>query len=51
MELNIFIAFFFGILSFFSPCVLPLVPGFLSVFSLSKNEKITCDILALFVDG
>jgi cytochrome c-type biogenesis protein len=38
MELNIFIAFFFGILSFFSPCVLPLVPGFLSVFSLNKND-------------
>ena len=41
MELNIFIAFFFGILSFFSPCVLPLVPGFLSVFSLSKNDTKT----------
>ena len=41
MDLNIFIAFFFGILSFFSPCVLPLVPGFLSVFSLSKNDTKT----------
>ena len=41
MELNIFIAFFFGILSFFSPCVLPLVPGFLSVFSLSRNDTKT----------
>jgi cytochrome c-type biogenesis protein len=41
MELNIFIAFFFGILSFFSPCVLPLVPGFLSVFSLNKNDTKT----------
>jgi cytochrome c-type biogenesis protein len=28
-------------LSFFSPCVLPLVPGFLSVFSLSINDTKT----------
>tara|TARA_B100001175_G_scaffold78696_1_gene65781 strand:- start:1847 stop:2518 length:672 start_codon:yes stop_codon:yes gene_type:complete len=28
-------------LSFFSPCVLPLVPGFLSVFSLSSNDTKT----------
>ncbi|MFL2658911.1 MAG: cytochrome c biogenesis CcdA family protein [Candidatus Actinomarina sp.] len=41
MELNIFISFFFGMLSFFSPCVLPLVPGFLSVFSLSSNDTKT----------
>jgi cytochrome c-type biogenesis protein len=33
MEVNIFIAFMFGALSFFSPCVLPLVPGYLTIFS------------------
>jgi cytochrome c-type biogenesis protein len=37
MEVNIFIAFIFGTLSFFSPCVLPLVPGYLSIFSGTDN--------------
>lgn len=37
MEVNIFLAFFFGILSFFSPCVLPLVPGYLTIFSGTEN--------------
>ncbi|MDA9681524.1 cytochrome c biogenesis protein CcdA, partial [bacterium] len=32
-----FLAFFFGILSFFSPCVLPLVPGYLTIFSGTEN--------------
>lgn len=39
MELNILISFGFGILSFFSPCVLPIVPGFFASFSLEKNNK------------
>ena len=41
MEINASIAFFFGALSFFSPCVLPLVPGYFAIFSLEKNSKIT----------
>ena len=39
MELNILISFGFGVLSFFSPCVLPIVPGFFVSFSLEKNNK------------
>ena len=39
MELNILISFGFGVLSFFSPCVLPIVPGFFASFSLEKNDK------------
>ena len=38
MEVNIFIAFMFGALSFFSPCVLPLVPGYLTIFSETDNS-------------
>ena len=41
MEINASIAFFFGTLSFFSPCVLPLVPGYFAIFSLNKNSKIS----------
>ncbi|TAL57747.1 MAG: cytochrome C biogenesis protein, partial [Nanoarchaeota archaeon] len=29
-EINLFIAFFAGILAFLSPCVLPLIPAFLA---------------------
>ena len=32
-ELNIFVAFAAGILSFLSPCVLPLIPSYLSFVS------------------
>ena len=38
MEINASIAFFFGALSFFSPCVLPLVPGYFAIFSINKNS-------------
>ena len=41
MEVNLSIAFVFGALSFFSPCVLPLVPGYLAIFSdIEKNIRI-----------
>jgi cytochrome c-type biogenesis protein len=30
MALSLFIAFFAGLVSFFSPCVLPLIPGYVS---------------------
>ena len=40
MEINLSIAFVFGALSFFSPCVLPLVPGYLAIFSdIEKNIR------------
>ena len=37
MEVNLWVAFIYGALSFFSPCVLPLVPGYLAIFS--ETEK------------
>lgn len=41
-DVNIFIAFVFGALSFISPCVLPLLPGYLSLMSgYSANEIAT----------
>lgn len=41
MDVNLAIAFIFGGLSFFSPCVLPLVPGYLAIFSgIEKDIKI-----------
>ena len=33
MEVSIFAAFVAGLVSFLSPCVLPLVPGYLSMLS------------------
>ena len=40
MDINLSVAFIFGALSFFSPCVLPLVPGYLAIFSeIEKNIK------------
>ncbi len=41
MEVNLSIAFVFGVISFFSPCVLPLVPGYLAIFSeIEKNIRV-----------
>ena len=41
MDINLSIAFVFGVLSFFSQCVLPLVPGYLAIFSdIEKNIRI-----------
>ena len=40
MEVNLAIAYIFGSLSFFSPCVLPLVPGYLAIYSdVDKNVR------------
>ena len=52
--LAIFVAFFAGIISFLSPCVLPLVPSYLSVItgmSDIQNRKITKSkaVLATFL--
>ncbi|MFL5846679.1 MAG: cytochrome c biogenesis CcdA family protein [Solirubrobacteraceae bacterium] len=38
-DATVFAAFAAGLLSFVSPCVLPLVPGYLSVISPMKGEK------------
>lgn len=40
-SLNILLAFLFGMLSFFSPCILPLLPGYLSFI---VGADITSDI-------
>ena len=33
MQISIFAAFLAGLISFLSPCVLPLVPGYISMLS------------------
>ena len=40
-EVNIFIAFVFGALSFISPCVLPLLPGYLGLMSGYSASELT----------
>jgi cytochrome c-type biogenesis protein len=40
-EVNIFIAFVFGALSFVSPCVLPLLPGYLGLMSGYSAAELT----------
>ena len=59
-SVNVFAAFVFGALSFLSPCVLPLLPGYLSMMSgysaadLSEGKVSTARMLrvtVLFVVG
>jgi cytochrome c-type biogenesis protein len=38
MELNIFVAIFAGVVSFLSPCILPIIPGFLAYVAGTGNE-------------
>ena len=38
-DVNIFIAFVFGALSFVSPCVLPLLPGYLGLMSVTPQPN------------
>ena len=44
-DINLFIAFIAGVLSFLSPCVLPIIPGFISYIvgksfaDLQKNSQ------------
>ena len=40
IALSIVLAFFAGILSFLSPCVLPLVPGYISIISGFSLEQL-----------
>ena len=37
-DVGIWIAFVHGILAFFSPCVIPLIPGFLGILFTSENK-------------
>jgi cytochrome c-type biogenesis protein len=52
MQVSIFAAFLAGIISFLSPCVLPLVPGYISMLSgigveqLQQGEKTRGSLLA-----
>ncbi|MEK7819323.1 MAG: cytochrome c biogenesis protein CcdA [Bacteroidota bacterium] len=39
-QINLFTAFIFGLLSFISPCVLPIVPGYISFISGSTLEDL-----------
>ena len=55
--LELFIAFGAGLISFLSPCVLPLIPGYISYISgasldeLLANKKINLVPLILFTLG
>jgi cytochrome c-type biogenesis protein len=40
MNITITIAFFAGLISFLSPCVLPLIPGYISYISGTSLDKI-----------
>ena len=40
MNTTLFIAFLAGIISFLSPCVLPLIPGYISYISSTSLEKL-----------
>src|SRR5438477_2564898 len=39
-QVPIFTAFFAGLISFLSPCVLPLVPGYISIISGSSLDQL-----------
>ena len=40
MSINLSIAFLAGLISFLSPCVLPLIPGYISYISGTTLNKI-----------
>ena len=41
-QIPFFIAFAAGVLSFFSPCVLPLIPAYISFITGMSIDKLTC---------
>ena len=43
MILNLLVAFSAGFISFLSPCVLPLIPGYISYISGQTLDKIIKD--------
>lgn len=50
-EVTIFIAFFAGILSFLSPCILPIVPGFLAYLSGTSIKDSGNQRMLLFLNS
>ena len=42
-NVSVFTAFFAGLVSFLSPCVLPLVPGYISIISGSSLDQLKAD--------
>ena len=40
MNTSLSLAFFAGLISFLSPCVLPLIPGYISYISGTSLEKL-----------
>lgn len=54
MEINFFIAFVAGVVSFLAPCVLPLIPGFLAYLAGSstgtdnKNQRVQIFVNSVF---
>jgi len=49
-ELSIPIAFVAGVVSFLSPCVLPLVPGYVSMLSGASIEELKTDVSSQLVN-
>lgn len=45
MEVSYLTAFFAGIATFFSPCILPIIPGYLSVITGGDRDKVLRRIL------
>ncbi|PIR87346.1 MAG: cytochrome C biogenesis protein [Candidatus Harrisonbacteria bacterium CG10_big_fil_rev_8_21_14_0_10_49_15] len=50
-ELGLGIAFVAGIVSFLSPCVLPIIPGFLAYLAGSSVDKAASDRKAIFLNS
>ena len=40
MNITLSIAFFAGLISFLSPCVLPLIPGYISYITGTSQDKL-----------
>jgi len=47
-QVTIIIAFFAGLISFLSPCILPLIPGFMAYLSGSSDDRRTTFINSIF---
>lgn len=43
-SLNVLVAFSFGLLSFFSPCILPLLPGYLSLIAGTNTGDLAANL-------
>lgn len=50
-ELGIFVAFVAGLISFLSPCVLPIIPGFLSYLAGTSLDQSKEHRLAIFMNS